>query len=177
MEQKYKSYLWTGSGSYEIILSFFEDNITHLVYTSGWMGRDKQKYLFRCKNEALSQAHGVLRVQALEVENNSGDVTNFEFDEHVDEGTDERPNKVIFFEYFKLPQREEYIIHDNVLAEMRAMGYAGWNEKFDMFLLSLFTLGLSEQSEIGGVVRSLDKTKLDSSGESVLESAEDETPW
>jgi len=53
------------------------------------------------------------------------------------------------------------IVDEPVLEDMYTMGYAHWNETFDLLLLLVYSVDLPDDSEAQRIVTALDKTKFE----------------
>ncbi len=153
MAQSYSSELWTGCGSNRARLTFLDDGSSALIELhSDWMGQGLIKYKFECEHLAISDQFGLLRVVGSEVTGGAADSA-------TEEETDDLPDDLVL-EYLKINRCGA--IAEAGLARMQAWGYAGWNQEFDLVLLTGDHVPPAEESREGKGLWTLDKMKFDS---------------
>jgi hypothetical protein len=150
MTTKYEHWLSTGSGSHQIDLHFQDGDDVEITVNSNWMGLGKNNSIFYCKHHAQSVACGVLYIQKI-IENDS--VADFS-----------ALATVPVYEYIKIPESNVFVHKDDQLFTMKSLGYATWNETFDlMLLLNTFVdveIEFAEDSHLSTLFRTLDKLKF-----------------
>jgi len=170
MAATYKHHLWTGSGWREVILAFTDDDTALVEYDGRSMGNNPLRYRLHWHHDKFSDTYGVLRLRSLErYESLDSDATTA-----VDLATivldADTPDELlplysdISFEYIRLPHGVVWIADDPGLEEMRAMGYARWNDTFDLITFFHFSAayleGKLEGTDLGNLISGLDKTKF-----------------
>jgi hypothetical protein len=170
MAATYKHHMWTGSGWREVILVFTDNDTAIVEYDGRSMGNNPLRYRSRWHHDKFSDSYGLLRLRALEryISLDSDATTTVDLATIVlDADTPDELHPLytdISFEYIRLPHSEVWIADDPGLEEMRAMGYARWNDTFDLITFFHFSAayleGKLEGTDLGNLISGLDKTKF-----------------
>ena len=129
MSEKYQHFLSTGSGSTKIDLSLNDDASVISEIVSNWMGLGKHSYELSGAYKAFSPAHGWILIDTVKHQFTSD---NQEREEKL--SCTIISKKEIIIEYFKISS-SPYLEHPSELGSMQQMGYANWNETFELLLI------------------------------------------
>lgn len=129
MPEKFTHFISTGSGRTTIELSFNDDLSAVFHIDSKWMGLGQHIYEFTGKHKIISPAYGWILLSALKHQTT---VDNQEEIENISISLIEK--KEIMLEYFKIPT-SPYLENPADLGFMQEMGYANWNETFDLLVI------------------------------------------
>jgi len=163
--------LWTGSGRTEVTFSFADDDTAKIVFYSRWMGSEFKRYKLQFDHKKYSETYGVLSLRSIErcpsVDTDevvAEDIRKLIANLNIPEDEIDESYCEIRYEYIRLSNNEPYIPDEPDLEMMRPLGYAGWNDTFDLILLlhyaaPMFIEGF-EQTSFGETLRMLDKMKF-----------------
>ena len=152
---------WTGSGSNTAELTFFERDRAAIVFTSDWMGVRKEQSTFSCTVHPLTPTHGLVRVLTIEGQDQQKLYRAVPFPAKGEESDlSVEPDTEILYEYLILQAAEEHVQVDRVVLEISQMGYAGWNETFDLLLLLRILKNVSEEARAHKIATTLDKLEF-----------------
>lgn len=125
---RYLNYLRTGSGSDEIALQI-EDAAAEINIRRNWMGSGLQRYKLACRQQTLSTSFGLFvveRVEAAKGEDGPWEVVELDEEDAL---------LPLVIEYVTVSTSPVYV-HDHCqLAMIRPLGYASWNESFELVLM------------------------------------------
>jgi len=129
MSEKYTHSLSTGSGSTTIDLLLNDDATVVVQIASNWMGIGKHSYELSGTYKVISPAHGWLLIDAVK---HKFTVNDQEQEEKLAVAIISK--KAIIVEYFKISP-SPYLENPDDLGSMQQLGYANWNETFDLLLI------------------------------------------
>lgn len=169
MPSNYEHVLQTGSGWTKAILRFEEKGQTTTYFDSRWMGSDPRRYVLVWDHKPITEIYGLLhlhsasRFPTLEAtkptEVNLAQALSPR--ELEDDELAMKPE--VLFEYIRLPASQVAIADNQVLDEMRSLGYAAWHETFDLILFTRWLPWPPDRPEATELARSLedlDKAKF-----------------
>jgi hypothetical protein len=139
--EKYRHKFSTGSGSFTVYLQVFADERVDVTYDLGGMGNYREFVRMHGSRWKLSEHHGVLKIQMLELVHKSKIYPIIElYREAYPNATDaerqssffgeeEKPTSFfgeasIYFEYILLPESATHLPVDDAMASMYAMRWA-----------------------------------------------------
>jgi hypothetical protein len=143
-DQKYTHFLSTGSGSNQIELVLSDDDKVAIEIAANWMGLGKHHYRLSGSHRSLSSNYGWLDIELVE------------HSEQPDQYTPLNVSVVgikVICEYFKIPTSPN-LEHPEDLGEMQQLGYANWNETFDLLVI----LQSSTEGNLYGLTEDTDET-------------------
>jgi hypothetical protein len=150
---KYINYIQTGSGSDSIEVEIDRDAV-EISIRRHWMGSGLKRYRLTCRRHELSTSFGLFVVER--VESAFGKDTPFEV-VTLDEAEMLLP---LVIEYVIVPQSPVFVHDASAIAGMRPMGYATWNDEFDLVLMVHDIEGRTEQEPVADICYTIDKKKL-----------------
>ncbi|MBO0793540.1 MAG: hypothetical protein J2P36_21680 [Ktedonobacteraceae bacterium] len=138
--ERYQHELWTGSGSTKASLQFQEPGDIECELHMRSMGADECHYHLTGRYERLSDTYGRIFIQQISVQcvdrASSGAQSSPPSEKKAEEvdlttlGTD------LIYEYIKVDRSPVFYHPDEDLTLMSPLGYAGWNEFFDLLLIT-----------------------------------------
>jgi hypothetical protein len=151
--ERFLYHFWTGCGSNRVELTI-DGGSASLSVRTNWMGDGLKRYKLRCAHRALSPAFGVLVTEAIEVA----------------VGTDAPfapvtidPEEFLLplvIEYVRVPTSPVYVHDESQSVAAAPLGYAGWNETFEVALLVHDFEGRAESAPLAEICNTIDKVKL-----------------
>jgi hypothetical protein len=143
--ETYEHELWTGSGSTRATLQFEASGDIECELHMRWMGSDEHLYHLSGRYEQLSGSYGRIFIRQITVQR----ITRFPRPATPAESTTEEVDPFalgtdLMYEYLKAARSPVLYHPGEDLTLMRPLGYAGWNEHFDLVLITapLITQGL-----------------------------------
>lgn len=130
--ETYQHTLWTGSGSNKATLKVLDNGDVEIEFKMHWMGSGRWNYYLYGKHEAISAFYGWIRIQ--EVNAAESPVVGPEMSRgtiHI-----EALGVELIYEYVKIASSPVFQHPQQDLSMMVSLGYAGWNESFDLLLLT-----------------------------------------
>lgn len=150
---KYMHYLRTGSGTTEVQLRLEPDS-AELDILSHWMLTGLQRFKLSCRRVKHSDVFGALLVEQIEIATQEdGPFQALTLNE-------EELLLPLVIEYLTVPQCP-VLVHDaSQLIMMRQLGYATWNDFFDLVLMVHDFEWRAEKSPLLDICSAIDKKKF-----------------
>jgi hypothetical protein len=149
----YLNFLRTGSGSDEIRICLNGD-ASQILIRRKWMGSEPKQYKLACRQHELSTDFGLLTVDRIEAA--MGDSGPFE----LVALNEEEVLLPLVVEYAKVLPSPVYVHEESQLAAMAPLGYASWNESFDLILMVHDFDWRAESEPLTDICSALDKRKF-----------------
>ena len=127
--EKFHHFLSTGSGITEVDLTLSGDNSAVIEVELNWMGSGQRHYHLVGKYKRVSSSYGWIHIEQIEEHSAKTDVPNRI--ETFDLGVLQMKVRYEYFRLVSSPNSE----HPDDLGLMHDMGYASWNDTFDMVLM------------------------------------------
>ena len=155
MGETYEGYLTTGSGSDTVRLELGPDT-ARIVLGSRWMFVDDvpERCELRFAHRPIDERHGLLELTGASAAERDGEP------EPLPDLSDEDALLPVIVEYLRVPSTAVHMHRNSQLATMRPLGYAEWNERFDLLLLTDDREGWPEHPPWEHIRYRLDKMKL-----------------
>jgi hypothetical protein len=151
--ERFLYHFWTGCGSNRVVLTLAGDSANLRIRTN-WMGEGLKRYNLRCGHRVLSPAFGVLVVEAIEAAvGNDAPFTPVTID----------PEEFLLplvIEYVRVPTSPVYVHEESQNVVAAPLGYAGWNETFEVALMVHDFEGRAQASPLAETCNTIDKVKL-----------------
>jgi len=156
--ETYEAFLSTGSGSDRCTLEFAADTVRGVLRTR-WMMQDDAipvRCELRFAHQRTDPRHGLLEVMRVAIAGD--DDTELT---PVPIPSDDDALLPLTVEYLRMPPTVVHVHRESQLAAMRPMGFADWNEEFELLLLVDDTDGGWPDEPLWTHIRThLDKAKL-----------------
>jgi hypothetical protein len=150
---KYLSYLRTGSGSDEIEVQT-EGPSAEISIRRHWMGSGLKRYKLACRQRALSASFGLFVVERIEAAfDEDGPFQTTTLDE-------EEILLPLVIEYVTVSASPVYVHDQSDLVMMRPLGYATWNDSFELVLMVHDFDGRTEKEPLADICDAIDKKKF-----------------
>jgi hypothetical protein len=149
----YLSFLRTGSGSDEIEIHL-DGQAVEITIQRHWMGSDLKRYKLTCRQHTLSTSFGLFVVES--VEGATGKDGAFE----VITPDEEEMLLPLVIEYVMVSSSPVYVHDRSQLTMMRPLGYATWNDTFDLVLMVHDFEGRTEKQPMAEICYAIDKKKF-----------------
>lgn len=155
-QQRYEGFLRTGSGSQRVSLEL-DGATARIAVDVRWMGQDDvpARRELRFTHQPGSEWYGRLELTTLAIAAESGDALQPAPELNPDEAL-----LPLFIEYVRVPPTPVFVHPESALAEMQPLGYARWNEHFQLILLVDDAEGWPEGVLWEDLRGRLDKAKL-----------------
>jgi hypothetical protein len=152
--QRYLHYLRTGSGS-DCVEIQLDDDVAVIAIRRHWMGMGLKRYRLACRHGALSDCYGRLTVERAEAA--AGEDEPFEVIAFDDEEGILLP---LVIEYLTVPRSPVHVPEHSQLTMMRPLGYATWNDSFELALMVYDFEGRAQGPTLSDICDALDKKKF-----------------
>jgi hypothetical protein len=150
---KYLSYLHTGSGSDHVEIQIDEEAV-EIRIRRRWMGSGLKRYKLTCRQHTLSASFGLFVVERVEAA--IGEGGPFE----TITLTEEEILLPLVIEYVTVSSSPVFVHEQSQLVVMRPLGYATWNDSFEMVLMVHDFEGRAETQPIAEICDAIDKKKF-----------------
>src|SRR5262249_30531328 len=131
-----------------------EDDAVEISIRRHWMGSDTTRYKLKCRRYALSTAFGLFVLEHVEAAigaNASFSAVTLDEEEML---------LPLVIEYVTVPSSPVYVHEQSQLVAMRPLGYATWNDSFELVLMIHDFEGRASQKLIADICDVLDKRKF-----------------
>jgi len=148
----YQTEIRVSGGFYTVKAAFDIDHLS-LEYHSSYMGSEPKDFIVECSYEKFSPSHGWIRVSNIKDKSNRV-LYSWDEDEDKNEG-----GTGILFEYFLFSEPQVHLINDIVVQEMRSMGSASCNPKFELLIMGFECYKLTN-AEYRELLNALENSKF-----------------
>ena len=150
---KYLSYLRTGSGSDEIEVRI-EAPTAEISIRRHWMGSGLKRFKLTCRQHAISACFGLFVVERVDA--SVAEDSPYEF-LTLDEDEMKLP---LVIEYMTVAESPVYVHDQSELVMMRPLGYATWNDSFELVLMVHDFEGRATKPPLAEICDAIDKKKF-----------------
>jgi hypothetical protein len=151
--RRYLHYLQTGSGSNRVDVQF-GDEVVEVAIRMHWMGSGLKRYKLTCRHHRLSDSFGLFAVERVEA------ATEDDAPLEVIALNEEEMLLPLIIEYVTVPQGPVYVHEQSQLIMMRPLGYATWNDSFELVLMVYDFEGRAQEPPLSEICDVLDKKKF-----------------